>query len=93
VGYQSYNDDRSAFFPGNSSLQAQMEALVAAGDTTTTAYYAAQSKNGISYNIHANGSYKINPSMLVGGQLSYDTFGEYSETNALVYFKYLLGGN
>lgn len=92
VGYQSYTQDKTAYFPGNSSLQSQLEALVAAGDSTT-AYYDAQSKNGVSYNIHANGSYKINPNMLVGGQIGYDTFGDYSESTALVYFKYLLGGN
>ncbi|XBS69682.1 cellulose synthase subunit BcsC-related outer membrane protein [Acerihabitans sp. KWT182] len=92
VGYQSYTLDKTAYFPGNSSLQSQLEALVAAGDSTS-AYYDAQSKNGVSYNIHANGSYKINPNMTVGGQVGYDTFGDYSESTALLYFKYLLGGN
>ncbi|WP_213991329.1 cellulose biosynthesis protein BcsC [Sodalis sp. dw_96] len=92
VGYQSYTQDKTAYFPGNSTLQSELEALVAAG-YGTTAYYDAQSKNGVSYNVHANGSYKINPNMTVGGQVGYDTFGDYSESTALLYFKYLLGGN
>ncbi|WP_413742079.1 cellulose synthase subunit BcsC-related outer membrane protein [Sodalis sp. RH15] len=92
VGYQSYTQDKTAYFPGNSTLQSELEALVAAG-YGTAAYYDAQSKNGVSYNVHANGSYKINPHVTVGGQVGYDTFGDYSESTALLYFKYLLGGN
>ncbi|TKI07224.1 cellulose biosynthesis protein BcsC [Martelella alba] len=92
VGYQSYTQDKTAYFPGNKTLQSELEALVADG-YATTAYYDARSENGVSYNLHANGSYKINTNMLVGGQVGYDTFGDYSESTALVYFKYLLGGN
>ena len=92
VGYQSYTQDKTAYFPGNQALQSELEALVAAG-YGNEAYYEARSENGVSYNVHANGSYKINPNMLVGGQVGYDTFGDYSESTALVYFKYLLGGN
>lgn len=92
VGYQSYSQDKSAYFPNNPKLQKQLETLVAAG-YGDEAYYDARSENGISYNLHANGSYQINPKMSVGGQIGYDTFGDYSESSAQVFFKYLLGGN
>ncbi len=90
VGYQSYSQDKSAYFPNNPALQAQLEALVASG-YGDKAYYDARSENGVSYNVHANGTYKINTNMSVGGQVGYDTFGNYSESTALLYFKYLLG--
>ncbi|MEA9389915.1 cellulose synthase subunit BcsC-related outer membrane protein [Acerihabitans sp. TG2] len=90
AGYQSYSQDKSAYFPNNPTLQAQLESLVASG-YGKNAYYDSRSENGVSYNVHANGTYKINPNMSVGGQLGYDTFGSYSESTALLYFKYLLG--
>ncbi len=92
VGYQSYTQNRTAYFPGSTALQSELEALVAAG-YGAEAYYESRSENGMGYNLRANGSYKINPAMLVGGQVGYDTFGDYSESTALLYFKYLLGGN
>ncbi|WP_410013021.1 cellulose synthase subunit BcsC-related outer membrane protein [Sodalis sp. C49] len=91
VGYQSYSQDKSAYYPNNPALQTALESLVAGG-YVDSAYYDARNENGVSYNVHANGSYKINPNMSVGGQVGYDTFGDYSESTALVYFKYLLGG-
>ncbi|TCV95579.1 cellulose synthase subunit BcsC-related outer membrane protein [Biostraticola tofi] len=91
VGYQSYSQDKSAFFPNNPDLQADMERMVARG-YAESAYYDASSQNGVSYNVHANGSYQINPRMSIGGQVGYDTFGDYSESTAQVFFKYLLGG-
>lgn len=91
VGYQSYAQDTSAYFPGNQALQSELESLVSAG-YADSAYYDARNENGVSYNVHASGSYKINPNMSVGGQVGYDTFGDYSESTALVFFKYLLGG-
>ncbi|WP_413736273.1 cellulose synthase subunit BcsC-related outer membrane protein [Sodalis sp. RH21] len=91
VGYQSYSQDKSAYYPGDKNLQTQLEQLIANG-YGATAYYDARNENGVSYNVHANGSYKINTNMSVGGQVGYDTFGDYSESTALVYFKYLLGG-
>lgn len=91
VGYQSYSQDESKYFPNNPELQAQLEQYVRDGYSTES-YYAAQSKNGIGYNFKADGSYNLQKNMQIGGQVGYDTFGDYSETTALVYFRYLLDG-
>ncbi|MFW5392199.1 cellulose synthase subunit BcsC-related outer membrane protein [Yersinia sp. 2544 StPb PI] len=91
VGYQSYSQDESKYFPNNPELQAQLEQLVRDGYSTESRY-AAQSKNGIGYNFKADGSYNLQKNMQIGGQVGYDTFGDYSETTALVYFRYLLDG-
>lgn len=91
VGYQSYTQDETPYFPGNSGLQSQLEDLVKNGYATDSSY-AAKSESGIGYNFGAQGTYKINRNMLVGGRLGYDTFGDYSESTAGVYFRYLLDG-
>lgn len=91
VGYQSYSQDESKYFPNNPELQAQLEQYVRDGYSTES-HYAAQSKNGIGYNFKADGSYNLQKNMQIGGQVGYDTFGDYSETTALVYFRYLLDG-
>ncbi|MEC5318036.1 cellulose synthase subunit BcsC-related outer membrane protein [Brenneria populi subsp. brevivirga] len=91
VGYQSYSQKESAYFPNNADLQSELEALVAAG-YGSEAWYAGKSQSGIGYNLKAEGSYKLNKNMIIGGQAGYDTFGDYSESTALVYFRYLLDG-
>ncbi|TQI79698.1 tetratricopeptide repeat protein [Serratia fonticola] len=89
VGYQTYSNQESPYFPNDPNLQSQLEDLVSKG-YGTEAKYASEDKSGIGYSLKAGGTYKVTPSMLVGGQLGYDTFGSYSESTALLYFKYLL---
>ncbi|MGE9552930.1 cellulose synthase subunit BcsC-related outer membrane protein [Erwinia amylovora] len=90
VGYQSYSQDRSAWFPTDSEKQSQLQSYYDAG-YVTEAYYSGGSKNGIGYNLHAGADYKVNKDVTIGGQLGYDTFGDYNESTAQLYFRYLLG--
>ncbi|WP_158780686.1 cellulose biosynthesis protein BcsC [Pantoea sp. BAV 3049] len=90
VGYQSYSQDRSAWFPTDSEKQSQLEDYANAG-YATEAYYSGGSKNGIGYNLHAGADYKVNKDVTIGGQLGYDTFGDYNESTAQLYFRYMLG--
>ena len=53
-------------------------------------HYAAKNSTGVSYNTKLQGNYKFSPLFSVGGQVGYDTVGEYSEATAQLYFKYLL---
>lgn len=91
VGYQTYNNQESLYYPNDPELQSQLESLVSQG-YGAEAKYASEDKSGIGYSLKAGGTYKVTPSVLVGGQLGYDTFGSYSESTALLYFKYLLDG-
>jgi len=90
AGYQSYSQDRSAYFPNNPQWQSQLETAVTNG-YATEAYYSGGSKNGIGYNLHAGADYKVNKDVTIGGQLGYDTFGDYNESTAQLYFRYMLG--
>ncbi|HBT52403.1 MAG TPA: cellulose synthase, partial [Erwinia persicina] len=91
AGYQSYTQDRSAYFPNNSDYQSLLEDAVTAG-YAKEAYFSGGSKSGIGYNLHAGADYKINKDVTIGGQLGYDTFGDYNESTAQLYFRYMLGG-
>ncbi|MEG3109301.1 cellulose synthase subunit BcsC-related outer membrane protein [Pantoea sp. T14] len=90
VGYQSYSQDKSAYFPDDPNLQSQMEALAASG-SAKSAFYSGDSKNGIGYNLHAGADYKINKDVTIGGQLGYDTFGDYNESTAQLNVRYMFG--
>lgn len=89
VGYQSYSQKQSDYFPGNADWQHELDWLVAEGYGQESRY-AAKNSNGISYNVKLQGNYRLNPQMSVGGGIGYDTVGEYSEASAQLYFRYLL---
>ncbi|WP_212814361.1 cellulose biosynthesis protein BcsC [Erwinia rhapontici] len=91
AGYQSYTQDKAAYFPNNSDYQSLLEDMVTAG-YAKEAYFSGGSKSGIGYNLHAGADYKINKDVTIGGQLGYDTFGDYNESTAQLYFRYMLGG-
>ncbi|WP_168404626.1 cellulose biosynthesis protein BcsC [Erwinia amylovora] len=91
VGYQSYTQNSSAYFPNNSDYQSLLQEMVTAG-YAKEAYFSGSSKSGIGYNLHAGADYKINKNVSLGGQLGYDTFGDYNESTAQLYLRYMLGG-
>ncbi|MCT2385510.1 cellulose biosynthesis protein BcsC [Erwinia pyrifoliae] len=91
VGYQSYTQNSSAYFPNNDDDQSLLKEMVTAG-YAKEAYFSGSSKSGIGYNLHAGADYKINKNVTLGGQLGYDTFGDYNETTAQLYLRYMLGG-
>ncbi|MFS2221577.1 cellulose synthase subunit BcsC-related outer membrane protein [Pantoea sp. B65] len=90
IGYQSYSQDKSAYYPNNPDWQTFLDTMVSSGFAKES-YYSGESKNGIGYNLHAGADYKVNKDVTVGGQLGYDTFGDYNETSAQLYFRYMLG--
>ncbi|HEY3589028.1 MAG TPA: cellulose synthase subunit BcsC-related outer membrane protein [Buttiauxella sp.] len=92
LGYQSYSQDESPYFPGDSGMQSQLEDYVSRG-FAKEAWYSGSSQNGMGYNLRAAADYKVNKDMTIGGQVGYDTFGDYNESTAQLYFRYLLGNN
>ena len=92
VGYQSYTQDSSDYFPTKSTWQSQLEDLADAG-FAKEARYESSSENGIGYTFRAAADYNVNKQMTIGGQVGYDTFGDYNESTAGLYFRYMLGNN
>ncbi len=91
AGVQSYNENASAYFPEDSTLQGQLEAK-AASSTTLQAYFPQQSASGIVGGADASFEYQLNNAFLVGGKLSYDRTADWNNTLALLYARYDLGG-
>ncbi len=69
VGYQSYSQDKSAYFPTNSEWQQTLETAVSNG-FAKEAYYSATSKSGIGYTLRAGADYKVNKQMTLGARLA-----------------------
>jgi len=90
VGYQSYSQDESPYFPTDKAMQNQLEDYVARGFAKED-HYKGSSENGLGYTLRASTDYKLNKDMTIGGQVGYDTFGDYNESTASLYFRYLLG--
>ncbi|WP_297196943.1 cellulose biosynthesis protein BcsC [uncultured Pluralibacter sp.] len=90
VGYQSYTQDKSPYFPTRPDWQNSLESAVAGG-FAKEAYYDSSSESGIGYTVRAGADYKVNKQVTIGGQVGYDTFGDYNESTAGLYFRYMLG--
>ncbi|WP_035345154.1 MULTISPECIES: cellulose biosynthesis protein BcsC [unclassified Dickeya] len=91
VGYQSYTRDKSDYFPNNPDWQAFLDNAVTNGFAKES-HYASDSKSGVGYNVHVGADYRVTKDITVGGQMGYDTFGNYNETTGQLYFRYGLGG-
>lgn len=89
VGYQSWRQDQSDYFPGHSSLQSQLNTLASTVDNVD-AVYKATAKNGVGYTLGVDARYRLNNNVALGANLGYDTFGSYNEGKALFYFKYFI---
>ncbi|WP_413649066.1 cellulose synthase subunit BcsC-related outer membrane protein [Pantoea sp. B65] len=87
VGYQSYKQSQSDYFPGHESLQSQLDQY-ASSDSNIDSVYKSTSKNGINYLVGINTKYNLNSSMALGTNIGYNTFGNYNEGKALFYFRY-----
>ena len=90
VGYQSYTQDKSDYFPNDPQAQRMLQQLADLG-FTKEAQYGGRSQNGIGYTFRAGVDYNLNKEMTVGGKVGYDTFGDYNESTAGLWFRYMLG--
>ncbi|WP_313626912.1 cellulose biosynthesis protein BcsC [Kosakonia sp.] len=90
VGYQSYTQDKSNYFPTEPEAQKMLQQLADMG-FVKEAQYQGGSQNGIGYNFHAGLDYNVNKNMSVGGKVGYDTFGSYNESTAGIWLRYMLG--
>lgn len=52
VGYQTYNNQESLYYPNDPELQSQLESLVSQG-YGAEARYASEDKSGIGYSLKA----------------------------------------
>ncbi len=92
VGYQSYSQDSSDYFPTSDDAQGLLKDLYDLGYARDYRY-GGSSESGVGYTVRAGVDYNVNKDMTIGGKVGYDTFGNYNESTAGLYFRYMLGGN
>jgi cellulose synthase operon protein C len=88
VGAQSYNANSTPVFPNNANLQARLESLAATNPTIMTSY-AGTSETGVVGGVHGSIEYRVSPALRIGGLLRYDHAGNWSETQATVFARYI----
>lgn len=90
VGYQSYTQESSDYFPTKSDWQEELQSLAESGFAKDFRYKGG-SESGVGYTMRAGVDYNVNKNMTIGGKVGYDTFGNYNESTAGLYFRYMLG--
>ncbi len=88
-GFQSWNMDAADYFPGDDQQQRLMD-ILAAAQVLPSSGYAAESESGFGLNLTAGLKYRLSRALSLGTHIGYDTFGDYSETSALINLNYTL---
>lgn len=82
-GYQSYEQERTEFFPTDPAAQQELFALRAV-DADVQAMHDSSSETGFGINLKGNAYYEFVPGTTIGGELSLNTFGEYNEVRTML---------
>jgi tetratricopeptide (TPR) repeat protein len=90
-GFQSYSQRQSALYPTDPAAQADLDALKAL-DSDVRANYDALSKTGFAMAADVSAWYRVGPNTQVGGEVSYNSFGSYSELRPSLGIKQDFGG-
>jgi hypothetical protein len=89
VGVQTFHENSSPFFPNDPGLQAALAATTVPG---LPSYYGAANSFGLAGNAHAAMDYRVTPSLHVGARISYEHAGNYDDTSASVFARYIFNG-
>jgi len=87
LGFQSYTVAGAAYFPTLAYEQRWLDILAESG-AITESRYKSESESGFGMNLDAGMRYELSPALTIGSRISYDTFGDYSETSAVINFLY-----
>lgn len=91
-GYQSFDQDAVPIYPVDSAAQAALDALKAQ-NPDVRAQYDSLSSTGFGISAGASAYYRVTPNTRVGGELNYNTFGQYNEFRSLLGIRQTIGGN
>jgi tetratricopeptide (TPR) repeat protein len=88
VGVQNYAESSSLVFPNDPGRQARLYTLAGTDPTIITAY-PSDTNSGLVGGVHASLDYQVAPSLRIGGVLRYDRAGNWNETQASVFARYI----
>lgn len=77
-GFQSYSQEEVPLYPTDPAAQAELDRLKAL-NSDVRATYDSISKTGFAINADLSAYYRVGPNTRVGGDASYNTFGNYKE--------------
>ena len=89
IGIQSFRVDSAPYYPLVSADQTALELFAAANpkiNINTT--YAGQTHTGVQYKLAGAAEYLISPHFAMGGRLSVDNSGDFTDAMALLYLRY-----
>ena len=89
-GFQSYSQDESPLYPTDAAAQGQLDSLKAL-NSDVRSMYDSVSKTGFALSAGGSLYYKISPSTRIGGETSYNTFGNYDEFRGMLGVRQSLG--
>ena len=88
-GFQSFTEDAVAYFPDDPVLQNLLDLAAQAG-LVRESVYQANSKSGFGMRLNLKGVYEFSPAFTLTGDLGFDNFGNFRETNARINLNYLM---
>lgn len=91
LGYQSYTNEETDYFPTNSIYQSELNNLVSMG-LAKRSRYEREDQSGVGGSARINVEHYLLDDLVIGGQVSYSTFGEYKEMYEMLYIKSIIGG-
>ncbi|HVY13836.1 MAG TPA: cellulose synthase subunit BcsC-related outer membrane protein [Rhodopila sp.] len=92
VGYQTYNEHASPLFPTDPARQDAVLALASSSSTPVTTGYPSKSASGLVGGAEGSIEYHVNGSFILGGEAHYQHAGDWSETVAKLYARYIFDG-
>ncbi|MEB0213703.1 MULTISPECIES: cellulose synthase subunit BcsC-related outer membrane protein [unclassified Undibacterium] len=89
IGIQHFRSDAAPYYPLVSADQTALELFVAANPgSNLSSTYAAASHTGLQYKLGAALEYLLTPQFALGGRLSVDNSGDFTDAAALLYLRY-----
>jgi tetratricopeptide (TPR) repeat protein len=94
IGIQNFRENSAAYFPGDSTQQANWESVATANASAAPtgvswrSFYPGQTKTGLGFRIGGEAEYRFAPQWVVGGRIAIDNASDYTQTSGLVYVKY-----
>jgi len=89
IGVQNFKQNDSPYFPLGSADQSALVAYANANPSYgISTVYQGQSHSGVAYKLNGGAEYQVSPNIFIGGRLSVDNSGDYTENIGMLYWRY-----
>lgn len=89
-GFQSYSTDANDYFPTDPDSQALLDVFAALG-AIPASRYSGESESGAGLSFGGALEYQMTPELSLGGNLDFNSFGDYNDTSARMSMNYTFG--